>query len=167
MTKAFYVRGLRIWMIVFAISFVIADFLFLFGNEPLFKFLNWEAELVGMAPSPLPDGNKWFFLALANSMMVMITYMSVAIAVKPWENFNYLPVLILSKTTSSFTGLAFYLSTRCHSAACLLRGGLDGTPYFTNLSVFLSDFPLAIIAVVLYFQGRRFLVEVKRAAVSV
>lgn len=157
MTKAFYERGLRIWMIVFAISFVIADFLFLFGLDPLFEFLNWEAEQIGMAPSPVPDGNKWFFLALTNSMMVMITYMSLAIAYKPWAYFNYLPVIILSKTTSALTGLAFFLSTRCHSASCLLRGGLEGTPYFSNLSVFTSDFPLAIIATVLYFQGRRFL----------
>lgn len=157
MTKSFYERGLRIWMVVFAVSFIIADVLFVAANEPLFRFINWEAGLVGMPPSPLPDGNKWFFLALANSMMVMITYMSLAIAFNPWKNFNYLPVLIVSKVTSSVTGLVFFFTTRCHDAACLLRGGLDGTPYFSNLVVFTSDFPLAIIATVLYFQGRGFL----------
>jgi hypothetical protein len=155
MTKAFYERGLRIWMIVFAISFVIADFLFLFGQEPLFKFLNWQAQQIGMPPSPAPDGNQWFFLALTNSMMVMITYMAVAIAYKPWTYFSYLPVLIVSKTTSALTGLAFFLSTHYSNAACLMQGKL-ACAYFSNLSVFTSDFPLAIIAVVLYVQGRRF-----------
>lgn len=157
MTKSFYERGLRIWMVVFAVSFIIADVLFVAANEPLFRFINWQAGLLDLPPSPLPDGNKWFFLALTNSMMVMITYMSLAVAFNPWKNFNYVPVLILSKVTSSVTGLVFYFTTRCHEAACLLRSGLDGSPYFSNLIVFTSDFPLAIIATVLYFQGRSFM----------
>jgi hypothetical protein len=146
------VRGVRIWMVLFAISFVIAGGLFLFGGEQLFRFFNWEAELLGMAPSPEPSGNQWFHLALVNSLMVTITYLAIAVAVNPVKYVEYLPLLTLSKFTSALTGLVFFFTTRCHSPMCLLKGGLDGTPYFSNLVIFTSDLPLGLIAIVLYVQ---------------
>jgi hypothetical protein len=143
-------------MVVFGVSFTIAGLIFLFGLEPLFKFINWEAALVKLPDSPVPDGNRWFFQALANGLMVIITYMSFAIAVNPWENLNYLPVITLSKVASSLTGLTFFLTTRCMSPVCIFRGGLEGTPYFSSLVVFTSDFPLAIIGFILYRMALKY-----------
>jgi hypothetical protein len=146
---------LRAWMLVFGITFVISAVIFLTQREALFMVLNEIGKVLGQPASPEPVGNLWFFLALANSMMVMIAYMSFAIAWKPRANFNYLPVLIISKVTSSLTGLVFYLSTRCMTPVCLLEGGLDGARYFSSLIILTSDLPLAIIAGVLYVQGSR------------
>ena len=156
MTKKTFEMSLRIWMIAFGVMFVIAGFMFLFTQEPLFKFIDWQAGLFGYPESPVPDGNKWFFLSLTNGLMVIITYMSFAVALKPWENLNYLPVLILSKVASSLTGLVFFFTTRCMNPVCIFRGGLEGTPYFSNLIVFTSDFPLAIIGFILYRQALKF-----------
>lgn len=157
MTKQFYERSLRAWMIAFTVMFVIADAFFLFGQSSLWSFFNWQARLLGHPESPGPTGNQWFFLALAHSMMVMITVMSTAIAWKPWRYFEYLPILALSKFTSSLTGLVFYLTARCTDVVCIISGGgLEGARYYSSLIVFLSDFPLGIVALVLYVQGRRF-----------
>jgi hypothetical protein len=151
-------------MVVFAIMFVIADLQFLLFNDALFRLLNFGGNRLGFPDSPVPDGNKWFFLALAHSMMVMITFMSIAIAVNPRKYFVYLPVLIVSKLTSATAGLVFFFTTRCRTADCVLQSGLDGAAYYSNLAIFLSDFPLAIIAIVLYVQGRKHLFPESSAA---
>ncbi len=157
MSPQFYRKSLRGWMIAFAIGFFVTTLQFLFLREELFRLMNAIAKLVGHPPTPESDGNFWLWLALTNSMMIMITYMSAAIAWKPERYFNYLPVIILSKFTSSLTGLVFYFTVRCKSAVCLLDGGLDGIPYFSSLIVFTTDFPLGVIGVVLYLQGKKYL----------
>lgn len=157
MTRETFEKSLRIWMIVFGITFVIADLNFLLGREPLFRFINWEAGLMNLPDSPAPDGNLWFFLALSNSMMVMLVYLSFSIAANPWKNLNYLPVIIVSKFTSSLTALTFYFATRCHTVICVAQAGdLNGAPYYSNLVIFTSDLPLGIIAFVLYRMATKY-----------
>jgi hypothetical protein len=157
MTPAFYEKALRGWMIAYGVMFVLAGLVFLLFRNELFQFINYQGALLGFAESPVPDGNHWFFLTMTNSMMVMIAYMSFAIAYDPRKYFLYLPIIILSKLASSATGLTFFFVTRCYTPACTAQGGLDGAAYYSNLVVFTSDMPLAIIAVVLYFQGKKYL----------
>ncbi len=143
-------------MLVFGISFVVTDLIFVLATDQLFHYTNMVTGELGIPASPPPDGNKWFYLTLTNSMMVMIAYISFTVALKPSKYFLYLPILILSKFTSSITGLVFYFATTCRTPACLYEGGLDGAPYFSNLLVFITDFPLGVIALVLYLKGKRY-----------
>ncbi len=129
---------LRIVMLLYAIAFIVTDLIFLFASPELYNVMNQLGSLFGLSPSP--PFKERFYLNLANSMMVMITYISLAIYFNPKKNFCLLPVLIVSKYTSSIFGVLFFIFTE---------------KYFSYLVIFITDFPLALIATYLYLWLRK------------
>lgn len=130
---------LRFVMLVFAIIFIIADIVFLFFTNELFFFINWIDKLLKIyKPIDLPV--QKFYLALANAMMIMITYVCFKIFTNVKENLNLLPVLILAKFVSSVTGIILFFTS------------IGNTGY---LVIFVADFPLFIIAAYLYYLAKK------------
>ena len=129
---------LRIVMLLYAIAFIVTDLIFLFASPQLYSAMNYLGSLFGLPPSP--PFQERFYLDLTNSMMVMISFISLAIYVNPRKNFCLLPVLILSKYTSSTFGVLFFLLTE---------------KYFSYLVIFITDFPLAVIATYLYIWVKK------------
>lgn len=125
-------RTLRWVMLIFLVLFLGADLVFLFASPLLFKMLDLTAPWLGLSNAGFTGQN--FYLALSNSMMIMIAYISYKVWQNPRENLNLLPVLILSKTVSSLTGLVLFVLTSA----------------FGYLAIFVADFPLAVIAFLLY-----------------
>ncbi len=129
---------LRTVMLLYAIAFIVTDLIFLFASPQLYQIMNYLGSLLGLPPSP--GFKERFYLDLTNSMMVMITYISLAIYFNPRKNLCLMPVLILSKYTSSIFGILFFIFTE---------------KYFSYIVIFLTDFPLAVIATYLYLWVRK------------
>ena len=131
-------KVLRTVMLLYAIAFIVTDLIFLFASPQLYQVMNYLGSFLGLPPSP--PFQERFYLDLTNSMMVMITFISLAIYFNPRKNLCLMPVLIVSKYTSSIFGVLFFLLTE---------------KYFSYIVIFLTDFPLAVIATYLYLWVRR------------
>ncbi len=129
---------LRYVMLLYAIAFIVTDLIFLFASPQLYDIMNYLGSLLGLPPSP--PFQERFYLDLTNSMMVMISFISIAIYLNPRKNLCLLPVLIISKYTSSIFGVLFFIFTE---------------KYFSYIVIFLTDFPLAVIATYLYLWVKK------------
>jgi len=144
--------------------FVLGAVLFAFVPDTMVAILNWIGHLFSkrsVAPiiSKIPVDNYWatfygdmpkfeglaqlpshgMYVALAVAYMVMIATICGAIFYDPKRYGLYAPLVILGKLASSLTGLGLYLWSY---------------PYFVNLIVFITDFPIALIILFFYLRAR-------------
>lgn len=126
-------NSLRIVLGILAIVFLVTDLFLVFATPLLFNLINIVAELIGAGETPLPV--QKFHLALTNSMMLMITYISYMVWKDVKKNLNMVPVLMLSKIVSSASGLLFFFFS---------------ARYFAYLVLAITDFPIFLIVYILY-----------------
>ncbi len=130
-------RGVRVVMGVLTVAFLGTGLLFLFGEPYLSMLISWGAERTHLPNEPFEYHR--FYLALSTAMMAMLVYIAFQVARAPQQNANLLPVMVVSKLTSSAIGLVFYIQT----------------PAFGYLLIALTDLPLAGIAHWVYCYLRR------------
>lgn len=133
-------KNLKNLMGILAIVFLGADLVFLFFGRELFDVLNSISKVIFPNLQPAPYSTEKFWLSLANSMMLMIAYMSFKVWQDVRQNINYVPVILLSKIASSISGLVFFLME---------------PRLFVHLVVFISDFPIFVIVLLFYSKVKK------------
>ncbi len=121
-------RYVRVVMGVLMVAFVGTALLFLFGEPYLSALIRWGAERTHLPSEPFEYHR--FYLALSTAMMAMLVAIAFQVARAPQQNANLLPLMVVSKLTSSAVGIAFYLQS----------------PAFRYLLIALTDLPIAGIA---------------------
>ncbi len=138
MEKPKELKQLAIVMGVLGTIFLIADVVFISFTPALFYYINKIGKLLGFMNTPLPA--EEFYLALTNSMMLMLVYISFCVYVDVKKNINMVPIVIFSKFISSLTGLLlFVFSVR----------------YFAYLVIPISDFPICVIVAIMYSRAKK------------
>jgi len=108
-----------------------------------------ETPIQNLQPFPFekgktPEGKDFIaphrlWVSLAFSMMIMISFICLMNFLDPKKYIGWTPILILSKFVSSTTGLiAFWAGER----------------YFADLIVFITDFPLFVFIVIIYWRAK-------------
>lgn len=124
---------LKVVVGILAIAFLIADLVLVFATPQLFGLVNTVADTIGVAKTPIPV--QHFYLALTNSMMIMLVYMSYMVWKNVKRNLNMVPAIMVCKFASSATGLLIFIFS---------------ARYLTYLVIPLTDFPIFLILFVLY-----------------
>jgi hypothetical protein len=134
----------EIWLkrvsLAYAIIFIAAVLVFIFLPVPLFDVFNRISKsLFPSLPCAMDEGKFW--LSMTVSMMATIIALSLFIYADVKKNHLMAVPLAVAKFTSSFFGLAFFI-----------LGFLYPDTKWNNLAniiIFISDFPLGIIILVL------------------
>ncbi len=121
-------KTVRIVMNLLGLAFVGTGLVFLFGEPYLSALIRWGAERTHLPNEPFEYHR--FYLALSTAMMAMLVAIAFQVARAPKENANLLPLMVVSKLTSSAVGIVFYLQS----------------PAFGYLLIALTDLPIAGIA---------------------
>jgi len=147
---------------VLGIIFLIGAILFALIPEQLESMLNWFAGIIKMDKAPvvknipvsaywavlnndnpippemgaLPSQRLWNGLSVA--MMVMITVICLACYVNAKKYMNWVPLLLISKGTSSLMGLFTYFYVH---------------KYLTNLIALITDFPIFLFVLFIYLRA--------------
>lgn len=134
-------RQARAVMAIFTCLFVGTGAFMLIAPREVIALLNAISRQVapGLPEAPLEFGRMWWMLSLA--MMAMISYISAS----NWRDLRrhqgLIPVLLVSKATSSILGLSLFL--------------ISEPRMFVDLAVFLADFPLFVCGTVVYRRLNR------------
>jgi len=79
------------------------------------------------------------YVSLAVAFMILVTLCSALVYRDPRKNALAALLVIVGKFTTSLTGLGLYLLSY---------------PYFANLVVFITDFPIALVVLIFYLRAR-------------
>lgn len=126
------VKTVRFVMSLLAVAYLGTALVFLFGEPFLSALISWGADLTHLSNHAFQY--ERFYLALSTAMMAMLVYIAVQVAKAPQRSANLLPVMVVSKLTSSVVGLVLYVQS----------------PAFGYLLIPLVDLPLAAIGWWLY-----------------
>lgn len=166
------VANYRKIMFVLGIIFFIAGFCFLLVPDQIVKVINFAGRSpessVAKAPviSGLPGADVYrevykdtppifmgersmpphrLYITLAFTMMMMITIICFANGISPYRFHDWVPLLVFSKLCSSVTGLLVFTTSDFH--------------YLADLIIFVVDFPLFVITLIVYLVYRGALAE--------
>lgn len=131
------VKTVRLVMSLLAVAYLGTSWVFLFGEPFLSALMGWGADLTHLSNRAFEYDR--FYLALSTAMMAMLVYIAVQVAATPQRSANLLPVMVVSKLTSSAVGLVLYMQS----------------PAFGYLLIPLVDLPLAGIGWWVYRLLRR------------
>lgn len=127
--------ALRSWMMVSAVLYTIGGLSFLLGQNLLITNLNRTSQMLFTDRFPLmPLSTEKFWLALTNSMMLMLVVICVFAAMDIERYYMMVVILLFSKACSSLQYLYLFITDK---------------RYFAYLVGFLTDGPLCLVT--LYF----------------
>ncbi|MBI3272177.1 MAG: hypothetical protein HYZ53_24505 [Planctomycetes bacterium] len=132
-------RHLALALGIEALLFAGATLVFAFRAQGLLADINATALALWPGSQPIPDPPERFWLALALSMMTMITYIGIMGWRDVRRNLVLVPVLLLSKLCSSVVGVSLTFT--------------QGSPGYLALP--LSDFPIFLVTAFLYVRVLR------------
>ncbi|MCX7679429.1 MAG: hypothetical protein N2316_09440 [Spirochaetes bacterium] len=137
---------LRYMALIYAILFSLAVFVFIFFPNTLFRAIN--ALSLMMFPSlPLATDSGKFWFSLAISMMGTIIALSLFIYKNVRKYYMMAIPLAIAKFTSSCCGLFYFV----------LGYFIGETNTLANLLIFLTDFPLGVVAFVFWRNAKKIL----------
>jgi hypothetical protein len=127
-------KRFRVLMAVYAAMFYIGGIQFYSGPDKLLTRINTVGGWLGFTPVPISGEKFWLFLAV--SMMFTIATCCLIAALDVGKNMNFAIPVMVSKFVSSTCGLWWFI----HATP---RG-------FAYLVIFLTDFPLFVLAILFY-----------------
>ena len=130
-------KQLRILMLIYTVMFAIGCAQFYTGPDKLLTRLNTVGAWFGFDPVPLSGERFWLFLAV--SLMATITTCCLIAAINIRENRHFVLPVIVSKLVSSSIGMKQFVAVKPHG--------------FMYLVIFLTDFPLFVLAVWFYLRA--------------
>jgi len=133
---------------ILALIFLVCFLIFALAPDGLIKVLNVIGDKIfGLEPARLvsefPEHANFRFvpqrlwLILALSLMATITYLSYLVWRNPRKNLPLVPVILLSKLTSSLVALIYFFAQQ---------------NYFVNLVAFITDFPIFLVVLFAYLR---------------
>jgi len=134
-------RHLRMWMIISAVLYGGAGFMFLLFPHSLLQVLDSFAGLLHLAtvlPGAVAAERFWNILAFA--MAVTITTASVLVVRDPVGKKDFCIPVLFSKAASWLSALVYF--------ALISRA-------FAHLVIFLVDFPLFVLTAMFYARAHR------------
>lgn len=138
-------KRLRLTSGIYAILFIGAVLVFIFAPGALFAIMNEiSARLFPSLPMALDSGKFW--LSMTVSMMATIIVLSLFMYMDVRKYYMMAIPLAAAKFTSSFFGLAFFL----------LGFFFGQTNTLANLIIFITDFPLGLIILLLWRNVKKF-----------
>lgn len=138
-------KRLRATSGIYAILFACAVLVFIFAPAALINIINSiSAWLFPSLPMALDSGKFW--LSMTVSMMATIITLSLFIYSDVRAHFMMAVPLAVAKFTSSFFGITFFI----------LGFFLGETNTLANLIIFITDFPLGVIAVLLWRNVKKY-----------
>jgi len=129
---------LRTWMIISAVIYAVGGLSFLLGQNRLLENLNRASQLLFRDRLPLiPLSTEKFWLALVNSMMLMLVVISIFAAADIEKYYMMVTVILFSKAFSSIQYLLMFIF---------------GKRYLAYLVGFLSDGPLFLVTLFFFLR---------------
>ena len=136
-------KVLRAVSLLYALAFIGTTLVFILFPQVLFGIINGISGAVAPGLPPAADSGK-FWLSMTVSMMVTITVLSLFIFRDVNANYRMAVPLAFAKFTSSLCGLGFF------AAGFLFPCTKWNT--LANLVIFITDFPLGVLILALYFK---------------
>ncbi len=128
--------GLRTWMIVSAVLYAGGGLTFMFGQNILLDNLNRTSmRLFGDRFPLIPLSSEKFWLALANSMMLMLVVISVMAAYDPASFHMMVLIILFSKAASTIQYLVYFFTDKRYFAY-LVGAAADGPLFLVTLYFF-------------------------------
>ncbi len=135
---------------ILGIIFLIGGVLFAVIPEHFQVLLNYTGAMFGLDKAPVAmeitsniigqeRGADRLYVILACSMMMMITVISFACFFDPRKYIGWIPLLLISKITTSVLAVAFYFWA---------------DRYFANLVAVFTDFPIFVLVLVFWLRAR-------------
>jgi hypothetical protein len=129
---------LREWMIVSIFLYLIGGLSFLLGQNTLLNNLNRVSSLIFRDRLPLiPLSGEKFWLALTNSMMLMLVVICVFAAFDPCQYYYMIIILLFSKASSTLQYLYYFFKDKKYFAY-LVGAFTDGPLFLVTLYLFID-----------------------------
>ncbi len=146
MKKERLLRILQLTALMYTIAFIVTTIVFICFNVQLFSTINELSKLLFQS-LPLAHQQGQFYKILTISMMSGVSVCSLLIYKNPEQYISMIIPLTIMKFTSSLCGLIAFVSGFIYN---------DGGNNLANLVIFITDFPLGLWVLYLYFRLKRY-----------
>jgi hypothetical protein len=135
---------LRLFLQLSAITYLIAGLAFALLPKLIIKYINVfgdQVRLIINLGKAIPNEDAQFWLSLAFSMMMIITYLCYMAQLNIRKNKGFIKALLVAKAASSMSSFAFILFHK--------------PPYFASLVILLVDGSIFLITLYFYSRANR------------
>jgi uncharacterized protein (DUF362 family) len=141
-------RHLRFFMGLSAATYLLAGLAFALAPGLVLRIVNLFGSLLAPGLDPAPLAVERFWLTLAFSMMMTITFLSYMVHYHVRKNKHYVAPILVAKAASSLSALSFFIFS---------------ARYFAYLAIFLVDGAIFWVTLFFYVMANRAFLEAQTA----